>query len=479
MPNPSELQNRFNQNGHARNGYDSPQDFPDTNPDWTQPSQSKSPPVAEKSSSVGDDWSLVTQELIDTVPQVWTRGLLYMLVTFTAIALPWAMLSKVDETGTARGRLEPKGKTLELDAPVAGKVAALKVKEGQTVMAGQILMELESEINRADLQQALAKREGQLNRIGQLNFMRNQLLQVTIPTQEQQSKAEAAALLAQIDQTRQRLSHGKIMQSIAKDGLARDQSEVQRYRRLVQEGIVPAVKVIEVERAMDESKGKLNQAQLDIAQAQDQIKAQQSQYEKALRAGELTVLDTKRQIKELESQIADLQAEIAQNIKLIGSLNFQLQQRTVRAPGNGTIFHLSVNNAGAVLQPGQMIAQIAPQEAPLVLRAQMTSRESGFLRVGMPVKLKFDAYPFQDYGIVEGRLSWVSPDSKITQAAEGSVETFEVEVALDRTYIQTQNKRIDLTPGQTATAEVIVRQRRIIDFLVDPFKKLQKGGLKL
>jgi HlyD family secretion protein len=97
----------------------------------------------------------------------------------------------------------------------------------------------------------------------------------------------------------------------------------------------------------------------------------------------------------------------------------------------------------------------------------------------MPVKLKFDAYPFQDYGIVEGRLSSISPDSKITQTAQGPVETFELEIAIARTYIQTQNKRIPLTPGQTATAEVVIRQRRLIDFILDPFKKLQKGGLEL
>ncbi len=163
----------------------------------------------------------------------------------------------------------------------------------------------------------------------------------------------------------------------------------------------------------------------------------------------------------------------------IKSLKFQLDQRAIRTPVEGTIFQLPIGRPGVVVEPGQMIAQVAPQGSPLVLKAQMTSRESGFLRVGMPVKLKFDAYPFQDYGIVEGRLSSISPDSKITQTAQGPVETFELEIAIAQTYIQTQNKRIALTPGQTATAEVVVRQRRLIDFILDPFKKLQKGGLEL
>jgi PPIC-type PPIASE domain len=78
-----------------------------------------------------DDWSDATKELLDSLPRVWTRGMLYFLVTFVSIVLPWAMLSKVDETGSARGRLEPFGATQRLDAPVAGTVTAVRVKEGE------------------------------------------------------------------------------------------------------------------------------------------------------------------------------------------------------------------------------------------------------------------------------------------------------------------------------------------------------------
>lgn len=156
-----------------------------------------------------------------------------------------------------------------------------------------------------------------------------------------------------------------------------------------------------------------------------------------------------------------------------------MRQRVLRAPTDGTIFQLGIQHPGSVLQPGQAIAQVAPEGVMLVFRAQMPSQESGFLRLNAPVKLKFDAYPFQDYGVVPGRLRWISPDSKVVETAQGNIETFELEIALDQNFIQSQNKRVLLTPGQTALAEVIVRQRRVIDFILDPFKKLQKGGLEL
>jgi HlyD family secretion protein len=88
---------------------------------------------------------------------------------------------------------------------------------------------------------------------------------------------------------------------------------------------------------------------------------------------------------------------------------------------------------------------------------------------------------------VPGRLSWISPDSRVAapkdrdSSEENQTQTrvFEIEIALDRNYIQTANQRIPLSPGQTATAEVVIQQRRTIDLFLDPFKKLQKTGLEL
>lgn len=474
MPHTSITQDQFSHNGRSHHIQGSPKEVLDFNHSDSAPllTQSKS------SESASDDWSSLTKELIDTLPQVWTRGLLYLLVLFAGIVLPWAMLSKVDETGSARGRLEPKGKTLRLDAPVAGTVAAIKVKEGQTVRKGQLLLQLESEIASTELQQAQAKLEGQLNRATQLELLKNQL-EIAVRTQQQQNQAQESEQRAQLNQIRQRLNSNRKAYALEKNRLALAENDVRRYRNLWQQGVVPKSKLEEVEGNMFERQRLLEQVQSDIQEATTELEKQQSGYQRVVRTGELAVLESQRQLKELESQIGDITAEVAQTRKQIQSLQFQLQQRVLRAPTNGTIFQLSIDNAGAVLQPGQTITQIAPEGAKLVFRAQMPSPESGFLHVGMPVKLKFDAYPFQDYGVVTGHLRWSSPDSKVVETPQGKVETFDLEIALDQTYIQTKNKRIALTPGQTATAEVIVRQRRLIDFILDPFKKLQKGGLEL
>ncbi|WP_066384174.1 HlyD family efflux transporter periplasmic adaptor subunit [Anabaena sp. CA = ATCC 33047] len=475
-----------------------------------------------------DDWSNTTKELLDSLPQVWTRGLLYFLVIFVSIILPWAMLSKVDETGTARGRLEPKGKTVRLDTPVVGTVAEISVKEGEAVKAGQTLLTLDSELTKAELRQVQDKLEGQLNRLSQLNSSKNQLV-VALATQQQQNQSQELEKQAQIDQARQNLealinaynfqkeeklsqvnqakqaiSHSQTSSILAASSLASKQREVKRYNKLHQEGIVPEINLVEKQDIAKEKQKLYEQSKADVEQAKLRLAEQQSSYERSIRqanadieqarlrlseqqrsyqtltrSGKLALLKIEEQQKNLDTDITALQSEISQTKRQIESLKIQLEQRNLKAPVAGLVFQLPIQKAGSVVQPGSMVAEISPQGSPLIIRAQMATNESGFLRTGLPVKLKFDAYPFQDYGIVEGKLIEISPTTSEIDTPNGKLAAYNLEIALQNHCIPSGNKCITLRPGDTATAEVIVRQRRIIDFLIDPFKKLQQGGVKL
>jgi hemolysin D len=143
------------------------------------------------------------------------------------------------------------------------------------------------------------------------------------------------------------------------------------------------------------------------------------------------------------------------------------------------------------LKAGDLVAQIAPASAKLVLRAKLETKDSGFIRPGLPAKLKFDAYPFQDYGIVPGQLSWISPNS-IENTIENTIRSnsapnrkvdvaggyqFDVEIDLAKSSINTQNRQILLQAGQSATAEIVVRKRKVIEILLQPFRQLQRSSL--
>ncbi|MEH1837779.1 MAG: HlyD family efflux transporter periplasmic adaptor subunit [Nostoc sp.] len=469
-----------------------------------------------------------TEVLLNALPRIWTRGLLYALIAFAGLFLPWATLSKIDETGSARGRIEPKGATQKLDAQAGGSVKAVLVKEGDTVRANQVLVELESDVLQTELQENMSKLQGLQNRQSQLVLLKNQLLMST-SLLEQQNKSQELEKMAQVNQAQQnldaKLSSYNLQklekqalvkqaqqqiyttrndQQSAKSRLGIDSRQVQRFSKLVQDGAVSATQIDQLKKEEQESKrlygkaisdikqaqlqlaGELNRYQVtintlesDIKQAKLRLQEEQSSYKSLIQAGKLAVMKNQEQLKDIQAQITALQSEVAQTRSQITSIKVQIQQRVVRSPINGVIFELPTTKPGAVVQLGQRIAQIAPKNADFVLRANMPNQDSGFLKVGMPVKVKFDAYPFQEYGIVPGKVTWISPDSKITQTPQGNIENYELEITLEHQYVENGNKRIPLGAGQTANAEVIIRQRRVIDFVLDPFKKLQKGGLEI
>ncbi|WP_066424336.1 HlyD family efflux transporter periplasmic adaptor subunit [Anabaena sp. 4-3] len=468
-----------------------------------------------------------TEALLDALPRLWTRLVLYTLVGFVFIALPWASFSKVDETGSARGRLEPEGATQKLDSPAGGSVKTVMVKEGDIVEAGQVLLELEDDILRTELQEAQARLSGLLNQQAQLDVIINQI-QLTLNVQEQQNKSQALEKMSQVNQAQQNLELRQSIHSLqklekqalvnqaqqqiqaaqnnlnsAQERLSIDSRQVERFNQIVKDGAVSVTQIDQLKKEEQESKrvyktaqsdvkqsqlrlteemsryqATMSQLESDIKQAQLRLQEAENSYQSILQAGKLAVLKIQEQLKNLEQQVVTVRSQIAQTRSQIQSLKLQMRQRVVRAPIDGMIFELPITKPGAVVQPGQRIAQIAPKNAEFVLKAQIPSQDSGFLKVGMPVKIKFDAYPFQEYGIVPGKVTWISPNSKVSQIPQSPGETFELEVTLQQQYIQNREKPIRLTAGQTATAEVIIRQKRVIDFVLDPFKRLQKDKLE-
>jgi hemolysin D len=476
-----------------------------------------------------DRWSYVTVNLVNELPKAWTRGLLYFLAVFIAIILPWAMLYKVEETGTARGKLELKGNTVkqESDLTEAVAVSAIHVREGDFVKAGQILLELDSKAMRDRLQQSQVKLESQENRMAQSDILKNQLL-LALNVQKQQSQAQELEKQTQINQARQNLSTVETVYTLKnKEGLAAieqaqqslrdsqtaynlahsvwqdDVQEIKRYQEALAQGVVAETQVNEIKKQANESLKLRNQALFDIKQARLKLQAQQNSYQaiihqaksnikqaqlrleeqqrsyqSLIESGKVAISEIERQLGDLESEIASLQGEISQTQTEIKSLNRQLGKYIIRAPFDGTLFQFPIKQTGKVVQSGQLVAEIAAKGSKLIFKAQIPTTENSFLKTNMPVKLKFDAYPFQDYGVVNGHLKWIAPTSRGARTSDGNSDVFDLEVVVDKPYIQTASQRIELTPGQTATAEVIVRQRRIIDFVLDPFKKLQEGELR-
>ena len=115
---------------------------------------------------------------------------------------------------------------------------------------------------------------------------------------------------------------------------------------------------------------------------------------------------------------------------------------------------------------------IAPSNSRSVVKVEIAENDRAFLREGMPVKLKFDAFPYQRYGVINGTLEYVSPATKPSLQTKQPV--YEARVALERDYYEVAGTKYPLRYGMTAAVEIVVRQRRLIDLGLDPLR--QVGG---
>jgi hemolysin D len=255
-------------------------------------------------------------------------------------------------------------------------------------------------------------------------------------------------------------------QDVSRKAIQQAQAEVQQAQLRLQE-------------QQSNSQRTTTQLQSDVTQSDLRLVEQQRGLQSLNQVGKLAVVKSEQQLKELQSQITALENEIEQSKNLAKNLANQLEKYTVRANVDGTIFELPISREGAVLQPKQLIAEIAPPTntaTDLVFKGEIPASQSESLRaqgIGKDVKLKFDEFPFETYGIVNGKVTWISPNSKIITTPNGNLTNYEVKVGLGQTCIKHQKECLQFKSGQPATAEIIIRKRRIMDLIMDPFTKLK------
>lgn len=166
----------------------------------------------------------------------------------------------------------------------------------------------------------------------------------------------------------------------------------------------------------------------------------------------------------------DRQNRIAQLKSEIASLEQSLSHTTITAPVSGILTRLDVRSVRAVVQSGQTIATLAPAGVRLVVEARVPNKDIAFLEKGMAAKLKFDAFPFQDYGLVTGQVSEVAPDAQVDEQ-HGSF--YKVTIVPQDTAILARGKPIALRPGLAVSAEIVTERKSVLAILLEPFRKLK------
>lgn len=188
----------------------------------------------------------------------------------------------------------------------------------------------------------------------------------------------------------------------------------------------------------------------------------------------LTIADAKT-----AQQIAKTRDRLLQRrVELMNQLNYDQQsllrlrtdisKQGIQAPISGTILRLEVRTAGQTVRPGDAIAQIVPQDSPLILKARISAQDISRVMPQQEVQLRVSAYPYPEYGTLKGTVEAISPD--VVTVRDGltgaSLSFYEVIIHPDESYLVKDGSSYRLQPGMEARADIISRQETLLQLLL-------------
>jgi HlyD family secretion protein len=438
-----------------------------------------------------NDHSAEGIEILTSEPSRLFGLMLWLIAAMLLSAVLWSFIGKSPEIVSAQGAIRPDSEVRRFYAPIEGELVDIFVSEGQPVTEGDVMGRLnargavEAAARSLDAQIKLEAAERVYDHFPErktLILRKAAALERQIKVEEklherklaegltklkQSQKAKLQEVLSTRDQARRALAvarkeKGKFERLLAGGGVSRDEVELKRSEYLSARANfrVAEAKLGELEfnlsqedaqatAGMEESYQKMVQSRIELERLQEELANEENKLELDLRSARLT-------------------AEAASRVSFnhIDEENFLL----IRASESGVITELTFTQAGDKVQANTPLGGIAPAEAVSVLEIQINESDRGLLRVGLPVKMKFNAFPFQRYGFIEGTLEYISPAAQPSSEKDSS-PVFKGRVSLDRDFFEIDGREFKLRYGMLALAEIIVHQRRIIDLVLDPLKK--------
>lgn len=405
-------------------------------------------------------------------------GIAILAIFGGTIAL--ASVLKYPATVKATALIRPTGELRLVQAAANGQVNRIEVKSHQNVQQGQVIAYLDDsrlQTQKHQLQSSIQQTQRQLE---QLNAQILALQAQVVAEEQAMGRAIAAAeadlkLNQQQHQERQTTTKAEVREAIASAELARE--ELTRYQQLADSGAVAKLQVSEKAAALEAALARLQRAQaaLNPSTASVKIATERIAQEQARGASTLATLNRERE--GLRQQQARLQNELVRDISEHQQVETDLENSVIRVPVTGTIQQLNLRNIDQLVRPGDIIAQIAPSDVPLVVKALVTPQDIGQVEVGQPVKMKVSGCPYPDYGTLSGTVTTISPDAIASPSPTETSSTqdlprlqwgtgYEVTIQPQTLSLQVGTRQCDLKVGMDGIAEFVTRNETVLTFFL-------------
>ena len=385
-----------------------------------------------------------------------TRLMLLGLLIF----LMWTSLSDMDQTVRSHGQIIAIARNQIIQAADGGVLKQLLVSEGQQVRAGQTLAKLETTRSEASYLEIKAK----------LSALQAALVRA-------KAESSGAALIYDLD-------------SESNNVFTSGQQQAYSQKR---QGLEDELQVLIAGLQLSEKELQMSQALLktgDVSQLEF-MRAQRQVHETQGRIGSVK----QKYLQEAKQDVVRIQEEISAHQFKLNERKSLLDHSTLSSPVDGIVKVLRINTVGGVLRAGDELMHISPTSGGYIFEAKINPSDIGELRLGLPVSLKFDAFDYSVYGMLQGTLSYISSDTLTDSGPNGAVQTyyrvqvqinsnsFEAPSSHDSRWFFQASRNVnslslkELKPGMTATLDIQTRSRSLLQYLTKPVQKAFSGAL--
>jgi HlyD family type I secretion membrane fusion protein len=406
---------------------------------------------------------------------------LIVIAAFIAFFGVWAVTAPLAGATVAMGVVQAKGQNQVVEHLEGGIIREIRVREGDKVAMGDIVMVLdktkaEAEMNRvaaalvgarASLARAEAERSGATDLVFAADLVeaaKARDLQADLDEQREEFRnryqrhvAELAVLTQRVQASLEEIEGLQIQKTAEERKLEVIRRELEDKRTLLDQGLTPKSQINELERAEADSLGRIGGLTASIAQRK------------------VSIVEIEEQRAGLEAQRREsASAEVNEQRSKISDLNEQMRSRrdimdrmVIRAPTDGIVVRLAKNTVGSVVQPGEGVIEFLPTSEELIVDARIAVTDIDNVTLGQEAELRLVALNQRTTPEVPATVIYVSADRVVDQQTNESFFIAHLRMTED---LPPGVRREQIYPGMPVDAYIKTGERTFLEYLVQPIR---------
>jgi HlyD family type I secretion membrane fusion protein len=426
----------------------------------------------------------------------WTTFGGLFIVAIVAFAFPIASVAKYKETVKVQALVRPDGELRLVQAATEGQVMSVAVKGNQIVQRGDVIATINDsrlQTQKSQLQDSIQQSRLQQVQINaQINALNSQILAET--DRIQGNVAGAIAELHRIQReyqdkqitTKTAVQETESSLKAAEAALNAAKAKLNRYRSAAKQGAISHDQLEEVklsfqqqQQAVEAAKAKLAGAQTAINPSNAEIAIATSRITEAEATGKASLATLAKEKEALIQQQIEINQQLDKDTSDLQQVNTDLQQTIITATTDGIISKLNLRNPGQTVRPGEEIAQIAPSNSKLTIKASVPAKEIGKLKKGQTAQMRVSACPYSDYGTLKGTVTAIAPDAAFPQPDNSNTSStanapnqqtgaafYEVAIEPNNRSLGKENNQCAIQLGMEGQTDIITREETVMKFLL-------------